>query len=121
MPTTVQKIARHAIQVLNKRTGPAPRPSVIVRLYRDDGKMVGTAVFKHYADLEAELPTGNEDASHVTAFFDISFYDAFLGLLNHGVPLYWKVHRVQTGARKEPADVSLDSKEEIIGEYFAKG
>ena len=63
--------------------------------------MVGTAVFKHYADLEAELPTGDEDAGHVTAFFDISFYTAFVGLLQHGGPLYWKVHWVQTGARKE--------------------
>ena len=28
MPSTVQKISRYAIQVLNKRTGPAPRPSI---------------------------------------------------------------------------------------------
>ena len=55
MPSTVQKISRYAIQVLNKRTGPAPRPSIIVRLYEDGGKMVGTAVFKNYGDMEAEL------------------------------------------------------------------
>ena len=121
MPSTVQKISRYAIQILNKRTGPAPRPSIIVRLYDDGGKMVGTAVFKNYGDsLEAELPFGQNENENVTAFFDVSFYEAFVGLLRSGEELYWKIQWTQLGARKEVADVSLDTKEEIIGEYFAK-
>lgn len=121
MPSTVQKISRYAVQVLNKRTGPAPRPSIIVRLYLDDGKMVGTAVFKNYGDMEAELPFGQNENENVTAFFDISFYEAFVGLLRTEEDLYWKIQWTQLGARREVADVSLDTKEEIIGEYFAKG
>jgi hypothetical protein len=120
MPATVHKISRHAIQVLNKRTGPAPRPSIIVRLYGDDGKMVGTAVFKNYGEMEAELPIGHAENENVTAFFDVSFYEPFVGLLRSGDNLYWKSQWTQLGARKEVADVSLDTKEEIIGEYFAK-
>ncbi|MGJ3261293.1 MAG: hypothetical protein ACFE0S_16960 [Rhodospirillales bacterium] len=121
MPSTVQKISRYAIQVLNKRTGPAPRPSIIVRLYEDGGKMVGTAVFKNYGDsMEAELPFGQNENENVTAFFDISFFDAFVGLLRSEDELYWKIQWQQLGARREVADVSLDTKEEIIGEYFAK-
>ncbi len=120
MPSTVQKISRYAIQVLNKRTGPAPRPSIIVRLYEDSGNMVGTAVFKNYGTLEAELPTGHNENENVTAFFDISFYEPFVGLLRSGDEVYWKTQWTQLGARKEVADVSLDTKEEIIGEYFAK-
>jgi len=120
MPSTVQKITRYAIQILNKRTGPAPRPSIIVRLYQDDGKMVGTAVFKNYGEMEAELPSGHNKNENVTAFFDVSFYDAFVGLLRSEDEVYWKTQWTQLGARAEVADVSLDTKEEIIGEYFAR-
>ncbi|MDP4796011.1 MAG: hypothetical protein NWR87_03775 [Rhodospirillales bacterium] len=121
MPSTVHRIARHAIQILNKRTGPAPRPSIIVRLYQEDDKMVGTAVFKNYDGMEAELPMGHAENENVTAFFDVSFYQAFVGLLRSGDSLYWKTQWTQLGARREVADVSLDTKEEIIGEYFSKG
>ena len=120
MPSTVHKISRYAIQVLSKRQGESPRPAVTVRLYRDDGKMVGTAVFKSYGSKDAELPVGHNEQENVTAYFDISFFDAFAGLLRLEDELYWKVHWIQTGARKEVADVSLDTKEEIIGEFFAR-
>jgi hypothetical protein len=120
MPSTVHKVARYAIQVLNKRTGPAPRPSIIVRLYEGGGQMVGTAVFKNYGDMEAELPFGKSENENVTAFFDVSFFEPFVGLLRGEDDLFWKTQWTQLGARKEVADVSLDTKEEIIGEYFAK-
>ncbi len=109
MPSTVQKVARYAIQILNKRTGPAPRPSIIVRLYQNDGKIIGTAVFKNYGDMEAELPIGYSEDENVTAFFDVSFFNAFVGLLRSGDTLYWKTQWTQIGARKEVADVSLDT------------
>ena len=121
MPFTVHKVSRYTIQVLNKRTGPAPRPSIIVRLYNDADKMVGTAVFKYYGDMEAETPIGDHEDGMSTAFFDISFYEPFVGILRHEDLLYWKTQWTQLGARKEVADVSLDTKEEIIGEYFSNG
>ena len=121
MPFTVHTIKRYAIQVLNKRTGPAPRPAIIVRLYDEADTMVGTAVFKYYGDMEAETPIGDHEAGMATAFFDISFYEPFVGILRNEGELYWKTQWTQLGARKEVADVSLDTKEEVIGEYFSKG
>ena len=120
MPSTVQKVTRYAVQFLSKRTGPAPRPQIIVRLYDDLG-MIGTAVFKNYdPGQEAELPSGTKEGENVTAYFHNSFYQAFVELLRHETEIYWKVHWVQLGAKKEVADVSLDTKEEIIGEYFPR-
>ena len=119
MPTTVHKISKHTVQVLNKRTGPAPRPSIIVRLYGADDKIVGTAVFKNYGEMEADLPTGDHERDIVTAFFDVSFYEPFVGVLRNEDELYWKTQWVQLGARKEVADVSLDTKKEILGEHFS--
>lgn len=120
MPSTVQKVSRYAIQVLNKRTGEAPRPAITVRLYADNGKMIGTAVFKNYGAMATELPVGDHEDENVTAFFDISFYAPFLDILRNDTELYWKTQWTQLGARKEVADVSLDTKEEIIGEFFSK-
>jgi hypothetical protein len=120
MPSTIQRVTGHNVQVLNKRTGEAPRPSIIVRLYGEGDKMVGTAVFKNYGDLEADLPQGDHEDGVVTAYFDISFYEPFVGILRQEDELYWKTQWIQLGARKEVADVSLDTKEEILGEYFSK-
>lgn len=121
MPSTIHRVTGHNVQVLNKRTGEAPRPCIIVRLYGAGGKMIGTAVFKAYGELqEAELPTGDHNGENVTAFFDISFYEPFVGILRAEEELYWKTQWVQLGPRKEVADVSLDTKEEILGEYFSK-
>ncbi len=120
MPSTVQKVERYSIQVLNKRSGPAPRPQIIVRLYNDKSRMIGTLVFKNYGDMEAELPTGHDENDNVTAYYDISFHDPVANLLRLEDELYFKVHWVQIGPNKEVADVSLDTKEEIIGEFFPK-
>lgn len=121
MPTTTHRVSRYAVQVLSRRSGEVPRPAITVRLYDDGGKMVGTAVFKTYADAQAaELPVGRFEDGYATAYFDISFFDAFIGSLRYEDELYWKIHWIQTGARKEASDVSLDSKEEIIGEFFPR-
>lgn len=121
MATTTQRVRKHTVQVLNKRTGQAPRPSIIVRLYDDTDKIIGTAVFKAYADhQEADLPTCDHEGRNVTAFFDISFFEPFVGILRAEEDLFWKTQWVQLGPRKEVTDVSLDTKEEILGEYFSK-
>lgn len=119
MPTTIHRVTGHNVQVLNKRSGESPRPSIIVRLYGENDKMIGTAVFKNYGDMEAELPTSDHNGENVTAFFDISFYEPFVGILRQHDELFWKAQWVQLGPRKEVADVSLDTKEEILGEYFS--
>ncbi len=93
MPSSVYKIGRYAVQVLNKRTGPAPHPQIIVRLYeKTGGTMLGTAVFKAYLpEQTAELPVADAGGDNVTAYFDISFYEPFIGILRHETELFWKI------------------------------
>lgn len=120
MASTVHTIERYSLQVLTKRTGEAPRPQIIVRLYNDTGAMCGTAVFKDYGhDIEAELPIGDAEEGSATAFYDITFFQAFIDILRLETELYWKIHWVQMGAKKQVADVSLDTKKDIIGEFFS--
>lgn len=121
MASTVHVVDRYSVQVLNKRTGEAPRPAIIVRLYTAAGLMCGTAVFKNYEPgQEAELPLGDASNDSATAYYDIQFYQAFVDILRLESELYWKIHWVQLGAAKQVADVSLDTKQEIIGEYFSR-
>jgi len=120
MSTSVHKIARYSVQVLNKRTGEAPRPSAIVRLYNDRNEICGTAVFKAYGDAEAEAPVGDADAETATVYYDITFFEPFIGILRAEDELYWKIAWVQLGPKREVSDVSLDSKKEIIGEFFSR-
>ena len=121
MASTVHIIDRYSVQVLNKRSGESPRPSIIVRLYTASGFMCGTAVFKNYApNREVELPLGDPSEESATAFYDVQFYQAFVDILRLESDLYWKIHWVQLGAKKHVADVSLDTKQEIIGEYFSR-
>ena len=120
MSTSVHKIVRYSVQVLNKRTGQEPLPSTIIRLYNDKNEICGTAVFKAYGDAEAELPVGDAKAETATVFYDITFFEAFIGILRSEDELYWKIAWVQLGPRREVSDVSLDTKKEIIGEFFSR-
>ncbi|MEM7169464.1 MAG: hypothetical protein AAF530_04810 [Pseudomonadota bacterium] len=117
---SVHKISRYKVQVITKVHGQSPRPSVTVRLYSDGDEMVGTVVFKDYGANSAELPQGDFDKKSATAYFDIAFCDAFLGILRHEEELYWKIAWRQLGAVKTCSDVSLDTKSEIIGEFFSR-
>ena len=119
--TTVHRIARYKIQVLTKVHGESPRPAVTIRLYDSEDAMVGTAVFKDYGtDRAAEVPQGNFDEKSATAYFDITFLDAFVGILRYEDELYWKIAWRTMGAVTSCSDVSLDSKVEIIGEFFPR-
>jgi|GEM_PF-854908 len=121
MASTVHIIERYSVQVLTKRTGQAPRPQIIVRLYTASGLMCGTAVFKDYGpNREADLPLGDPSDDSATAFYDIRFYEAFIDILRLETELFWKIHWIQLGAARQVSDVSLDTKQEIIGEYFSR-
>ncbi len=120
MSSTVHRIMRYSVQVLNKKTGGQPKASIIVRLYDDKDNDCGTAVFKDYGDADPELPTGDFKTERATAFYDITFYDAFIGILRTEDELFWKIAWVQMGATRGISDVSLDTKKEIIGEFFPR-
>ena len=120
MTSTVHKIARYSVQVRNQKAGER-RGSVIVRLYNDADENCGVALFEHYTSDTGEYPEADSQGDRVTAHYDISFYQAFMDMLRAEDELYWKYHLVQMGPNREVVDVSLDSKKEIIGEFFSSG
>ncbi len=120
MPSMVHKIERYSVQVLNKKTGDQPKASIIVRLYNNKDEDCGTAVFKEYGAMDPEKPVGDFPEERATVFYDISFFDPFIGILRLEDELYWKIAWVQTGPRRDVSDVSLDTKKEIIGGFFPR-
>lgn len=119
MPSTVHKIGRYSVQIHDKALKDGPRGSIIIRLYDDADHDCGIAIFKDYGDEQGELPFGDFTKGTATAFYDISFYAAFIDILRLEKELYWKIAWVQTGATKQVSDVSIDTKKEIIGEFFS--
>jgi hypothetical protein len=118
MATTTSSIAKYTVQVLNNRVGKAFATRIIVSLYDEDDNRCATILFKDSADEELDRPAGDFKTGRVTCHMDMKFYDAFIDILRLERQLYWKVNWVQTGATKEVSDVSLDTKKEIIGDYF---
>lgn len=120
MPSIVHQIERYSVQVLNTKAGDQPKASMIVRLYNDHGDDCGTAVFKDYGVIKPEAPVGDTRGDRATAYYDITFYQPFIDILRSEDELYWKIAWIQTGANRVVSDVSLDTKKEIIGEFFAR-
>jgi hypothetical protein len=75
-------------------------------------------VFKGYGSADPELPVSGAKGQRATAYYDITFYQPFIDLLRTEDELYWKIAWVQMGANRVVSDVSLDTKKEIIGEFF---
>jgi len=119
MTSTVHKIARYSVQVLDQRKGNR-RGAIIVHLYNDNDENCGIALFQDYATDTGELPQADAKGERVTAHFDVSFYEAFIDILRTEDELYWKYHLVKMGPNVEVTDVSLDTKKEIIGEFFSR-
>ena len=120
MNPTVHKIKRYSVQVLSNRRDKMRKGSVIVRLYNDKDEDCGAAVFKDYGDDPGENPVGDFKAKRATAYYDIDFYNGFIDILRVESELFWKIAWVQMGPNREVADVSLDTKKEIIGEFFQR-
>jgi len=120
MTPTIHSVRRYSVQVLSKRAGNDRKCSIVVRLYNDADEDCGTAVFKDYDHKAAERPVGDFAAKRATAFYDISFYQSFIDILRVESELYWKIAWIQMAANREVADVSLDTKKEIVGEFFQR-
>lgn len=122
MTSAVHSIQKYTVQILNtKGRSDAPRTQIIIRLYSDEGEECGVAVFKSLDGQNAQNPTGDFRKRTATAYFDMIHYEAFIDILRREEELYWKVAWQQTGATPVVADVSLDTKEEIIGDHFGNG
>ena len=93
---------------------------MIIRLYDAGEKDCGAAIFKDYGDKDPEVPVGDFGTKRASAYYDITFYEAFIGILRIEDELYWKIAWTQTGAAYGVSDISLDTKKEIIGEFFPR-
>ncbi len=120
MPSTTHSVANHTVQVLTNKSGDsAPTTSIIVRLYDGDDNDIGTASFQDYGS-DVPPPHGDPKTHRASSYMDIAFYPAFMEILRLDQPAYWKIAWVQTGPTRTVTDVSLDTKKEILGEFFPK-
>ncbi len=118
MPVTIHSVRRYTVQVLTKKIGDEPRSSIIVRLYDASDKHCGSAVFETHGDLAPPPPVGDFEAKTANSHMDLRFYQAFIDILRREDELFWKIAWVQARPVKEVSDVSLDTKKEIIGDFF---
>ena len=122
MPTSVHSISKYTVQILNtKSSANNPKAQIIIRLLDQKGKDCGVAVFKDYGENNAQNPYGDHKKGTATAYYDIKYYQSFIDVLRLEKELFWKIAWKQTGPTKTVSDVSLDTKEEIIGEHFGNG
>ena len=119
MAVTLHSIARYTVQVLTKKIGEDAHSFITVRLYDHDDVIRGTAVFENFAE-GAEPPklTGDYKAQTATAHIDIAHYAAFMDVLRLENPIYLKLAWSQRGRVRTLNQVSIDTKKEVIGEYF---
>ncbi len=122
MTTTTANIKKYTVQILTSKASiDTPKTQIIIRLYCDNGDICGVAAFTDFGDKAAPNPSNDGVNGTATVHYDISHYQAFVDILRTEKQLYWKIAWIQTGAKKQISDVSLDTKEEIIGEHFGKG
>ena len=119
MSTTTHSIAKYTMQVLNDRSGKSTHTRIIVRLYDEEDVARGSAIFEDYGDKEPPMPVGDQDSQSATCFMDLRFFQAFVDMLRLERKLYWKIAWSQVRPAAGVSHVSLDTKKEIIGEYFA--
>ena len=66
MASTVHKIARYSVQVLNQKAG-IRRGSIIIHLYNDKDENCGIALFQDYHDDMGEYPEADTKGGRVSA------------------------------------------------------
>ena len=120
MPVTIHTITRYTVQVLTRKEGEQAHSSLSVRLYDHDNVIRGTAVFERYLDGRPPKPVGNHEEQTATAYLDTAHYRAFIDILRLESPIYLKMSWTQQGNLKVLSHVSIDTKKEVIGEFFGR-
>lgn len=118
MQVSVHRISRYAVQILTRKRGETAHSFVTLRLYDDDDELRGTAVFENLGDEEPKKPVGDFAAQTATVYFDSQLYAAYIDLLRHEKLIYLKMSWTKQGAAPTLSHASIDTKKEIIGEYF---
>jgi len=118
MLVSVHRISRYAVQVLTRRRGETAHNLITVRLYDEDEVLRGTAVFESLGGAEPNKPVGDFDTKTATVYFDSALYRAYVDVLRHEKSVYLKMSWTEQGPSKALSHVSIDTKKEIIGEFF---
>ncbi|MFQ5773168.1 MAG: hypothetical protein ACE5GS_01485 [Kiloniellaceae bacterium] len=119
MSITVHRITRYTVQVLTKRAADHAHSYITVRLYDDDNANRAVAVFEAYGADEPPKPTGDFEAQTATAHLDIAHYRAYMDILRLEKTVYLKMGWTQHGKAMALSQVSIDTKKEVIGEFFS--
>lgn len=120
MAITIHTITRYTVQVLTKKLGEQAQPYITVRLYDDDNNNRGIAIFENLDAREPPKPTGDYERQSATTYLDLSLFDPYMNLLRLEKPVYLKIGWTQQGKTWAVAQVSIDTKKEVIGEFFEK-
>jgi hypothetical protein len=118
MAITIHTISRYTVQVLTRKVGENAHSYITVRLYDHDNACRGVAVFENYGGAETPKPTGDYEAQSVVAYLDVAHYAAYMDILRLEKPVYLKISWTQHGKARSVSHVSIDTKKEVIGEYF---
>ena len=122
MSVTIHRITRYTVQVLTKRAGEDAHSFITLRLYDDDNVSRAVAVFESYdGDQEPPKPTGDRDAQTATAHLDVAHYQPYMDILRNEKTVYLKLSWSQKGKSTTLQNLSIDTKKEVIGEYFQAG
>ncbi len=120
MPVTVHTITRYTVQVLTRKEGEHAHSYITVRLYDDDNANRGIMVFERYNGGEPPKPVGDHAEQKATAYLDVAHYRPYMDILRLESPIYLKMSWTQQGKLKVLSHVSIDTKKEVIGEFFGK-
>lgn len=120
MPVTIHTISRYTVQVLTRKAGEQAHSYITVRLYDDDNVNRAVAVFENHDGAEPPKPTGDHAKQYVTAHLDIAHYGAYVDILRHEKQVYLKIGWTQQAKAQIVSQVSIDTKKEVIGEFFQK-
>ena len=120
MNPVVHTITRHTVQVLTERIREESRTAIIVRLYDAEGNNPGVVIFRDHDVGKPPKPVGDFDSGRATCYLDMAAYGPYMDVLRREGPLYLKIAWRQLGALKQVSHVSIDTKQEILGEYFGR-
>lgn len=118
MAITVHTITRHTVQVLTRKVGEDAHSYITVRLYDHENHNRGTIVFERYGPDHPPKPTGDYSEQSVTAYLDVAHYEAYMDILRIEKPVYLKISWTQQRRARSVLQVSLDTKKEVLGDFF---
>lgn len=118
MSITIHTITRYTVQVLTKKAGKNAHSYVTLRLYDHENVSRGVAIFESYDGEEPPKPTGDFDDQSTTWFLDIALFGPTMDILRLEKQIYLKIGWTLQRTAQTVAQVSIDTKEEVIGQFF---